>query len=441
MSDIIRFRTILALTAPLIISQSVILANGIIDLVIVGPLGTGAVAAVSLSTAVCIVLFNFLEGFRTGTTVLVSGAAAMNDDARIQNLVRTALFLAALIGSAIFIAAPFIGNAVFPSDAGIQARGSTYLTIWICTVPVVLFMNVITGLFRGLGDTATPAIIAVCVCTLNALLSYLLVYGGCGMSALGMTGSAWGTLLSESAGLAATLAIAKRKRKTSRYLRLSGENYHFREFSSLAAHIGCASGFTLIALLIFVFMLRGLGERAVAVHQITLQVFNTAYLPAMGFLIAATIIVPRYRATGRPGMIAKAAGRITAMSLGSILAVCAAIFAGAEVIATLFSPSDAAVAHGAARTIRLVCVGEIFCSVYMVMRGVLIGCGDSRFIFFEGLVSAYVVFLPLAYLLAIEEGHGVYGGYCAFIAWCAFDCAALLMRFRRRAKRALRETA
>ena len=98
--DTIRSRNILAFTVPLIVSQSVILLNGIIDLAIVGPLGTPAVAVVSVSAAICTVLFNFLEGFRTGTTVLVSGAAALGDEHQIEDVFRTALFLSAATGAA-----------------------------------------------------------------------------------------------------------------------------------------------------------------------------------------------------------------------------------------------------------------------------------------------------------------------------------------------------
>jgi len=57
----------------------------------------------------------------------------------------------------------------------------------------------------------------------------------------------------------------------------------------------------------------------------------------------------------------------------------------------------------------------------MVMRGVLTACKDARFIVYEGLVSSYIIFLPLAYLFAIQLGYGVYGGYIAFLFWCFTD--------------------
>lgn len=117
------------------------------------------------------------------------------------------------------------------------------------------------------------------------------------------------------------------------------------------------------------------------------------------------------------------------MSFGAILVVSLALFFFAPAVAAFFSPADREVAEQAARTLRLVCLGQLFSSVYMVMRGALTGCGDTRFLVYEGLVSGYLVFLPLAWLLAVNTGHGIYGGYVAFLLWCATDCAALTGRF------------
>jgi Na+-driven multidrug efflux pump len=65
----------------------------------------------------------------------------------------------------------------------------------------------------------------------------------------------------------------------------------------------------------------------------------------------------------------------------------------------------------------------------MVLRGALTGCGDTRFIVYEGWVSGYLVFLPLAYLFAMNLGYGILGGYVGFILWCMTDCVALALRF------------
>lgn len=117
------------------------------------------------------------------------------------------------------------------------------------------------------------------------------------------------------------------------------------------------------------------------------------------------------------------------MSFSVILVTSSLLFFFASIVSNFFSPADKLVAEKAAETLKLVCVGQLFSSVYMVLRGALTGCKDTRFIVYEGWISGYLIFLPLAYLLAIKSGYGVYGGYVAFLVWCITDCVALVFRF------------
>ncbi len=436
--EVIGFKEIGALVFPIIISQSTILVNGMIDLAITAPLGTEAVAAVSISNAVCAVVFNFLEGFRIGTSVLVARAGAMSDHARVRDIVRTGFVLAAAAGTVIVIASSFVSHGVFGYAGGkiVGELGESYLTVWLRTVPVVLFMYVLTGLFRGTGDTVTPVISSVLICVLNAPLSYVLVYGGCGLKGMGIVGSAWGTMFSHIVGLSTLMVLARVKKSIAPYVRFNGNvRLRIREFSSLALDVGMNTGFTLLALFVFVMIIGRLGSGALAAHQISLQVFNFVYMPSIGFLIAASIIVPGIIGPDRREVLIRTVMRISFMSIVVAALICGGVMLWTHRITAFFSPKDAVVASEAINIIKLVCASELFSAVYMVLRGVLTGIGDSRFLVYEGIVSGYFVFLPLAYFLAIRAGYGVFGGYCAFLVWCAVDCAALLTRLYLSVKR------
>ncbi|MBP2666606.1 MAG: hypothetical protein H6Q76_1586, partial [Firmicutes bacterium] len=162
-----------------------------------------------------------------------------------------------------------------------------------------------------------------------------------------------------------------------------------------------------------------------------LQIFNLAYLPSIGFLITASILVPRLVEHETNYLLKPTVNRICWMSLGVICLTSGTLFLSASAVSRFFSPTDAIVAEQATQTLKLVCCGQLFSSVYMVLRGALTGCRDTRFIIYEGLLSSYLIFLPLAYLFAIQLGYGVYGGYMAFLLWCMTDCLALAFRFYR----------
>jgi Na+-driven multidrug efflux pump len=247
---------------------------------------------------------------------------------------------------------------------------------------------------------------------------------------MGVKGAALGTLIATSVGLLLTTYLVLKRPLTTKYINLKQAFFkQIPEYIALATDVGLNTGFTLLALLAFVYIMKQLGVAALAVHQITLQVFTFAYLPAIGFLITASIIAPQLLASKQEHLLRPTVNRICKMSFGVIVVTSGLLFIFSATVSSFFSPVDKTVAKQAAQTIKLVCVAQLFSAIYMVMRGALSGCKDTRFILYEGLVSGYLIFLPLAYLLAVKAGYGVYGGYVAFLLWCITDCAALTVRF------------
>lgn len=428
------YKQMVRLALPVIATQSVVLINSMTDLAFIAPYGTDAIAAVAIANTLCATLLNFLEGFRLGTTILVSEASTTNNPAKAAVAVNSGIFLAATIGGILLVFAPSISHWVYiVSENGQMAyHGTTYLTIWLCTMPLILLSFVLTGLFRGLKDTATPFYSALIICLLNIILAYALVGGGFGFPRLGVKGAAWGTLLANLTGVCILLFLAVKKPLTRQAMNWRQPFIkQIREYVKLAVDVGLNTGFTLLALLLFVCIIKPLGTAALAVHQITLQVFNFTYLPAVGFLITASIIVPRILET-EPNLLVSTVIRLCKMSFVTALVISGLLLMFSHTVGNFFSPADMLVAKQATATLQLVCAGQLFSSIYLVLRGTLTGCRDTRFIVYEGLVSGYLVFLPLAYWLALKLGYGIYGGYIAFLAWCIIDCAALAWRFYQR---------
>lgn len=432
MHNIISYKQIGKLAFPVIIAQSVVLINGIIDLAFIGPFGTEAIAAVAVANALCATLFNFLEGFRIGTTVLISKASAANNVPKIIAVINSGLFLVAIIGIILVAFAPYISDAVYTIAGNEQMKyhGTDYLKVWLWALPPILLSYVFVGLFRGLRDTTTPLYSTFVICLLNIFFDYLFVCGGFGFPSLGVKGAAWGTLLANVIGLLLVVYLVLKKSLTNQYIHLKQPFFEqLSEYISLAVDVGLNTGFVLLALLLFIYIIKPLGATALAVHQITLQVFNFAYLPSIGFLITASIVVPRLLENHQECLLLSTVNRICKMSFTVILVTSSLIFVFSSSVSSFFSPADKLVATQTAQTLKLVCLGQLFSSIYMVLRGALTGCKDTRFIVYEGWVTGYILFLPLAYFLALKSGYGIYGGYAAFLLWCIADCVALVYRF------------
>lgn len=426
---LISYKEIAKLAWPVTLSQGIMLVNGIVDLGFISPLGTEAIAAVAVSNVICVTLMNFFEGFRLGTTVLVAKAAKPQQAASILN---TALFLAAVLGLIIILTAPFISPAVFKhiSNPAVACHGTGYLKYWLYVLAVSFTLNTLVGFYRGLGDTFTPLYVGIMLCLVNAGLDYLFIYGHAGLPVLGAKGAALATLTANSIGTIILFYLLFCRSSLIKYLDFQQPILPFiKEYLILALHVGMSTGLTNLALLIFMGIISTLGAAELAVHQITMQIFLFAYLPGMGFLITASILVPQLIGSKKDHLIQGTVTRICKVSLGTILLLSGVIYLSAPAISAFFSPADLSVAKEAVKTIRLVCLSQLSCAVYMVLRGALTGKRDTAFLVYEGLVSAYVIFLPLAYFLSITSGYGVFGGYLAFLVWCFSDSLALTIRF------------
>jgi len=92
------------------------------------------------------------------------------------------------------------------------------------------------------------------------------------------------------------------------------------------------------------------------VHQITLQVFNFTYLPAMGFLITSTIIVPKLL----EDILVPTVNRISRMNFGVIFMVSGLLFISSLRVGSFFSPTDKLVAVQTAQTLNLFVLANCF---------------------------------------------------------------------------------
>ncbi len=422
----ISYGTIFGIAFPVAVSQSAARIIGMTDLSFVAPLGVDAVASLSLASMLWAAIFTFLEGFRTGTTLLTAEAFGAGREDRAAAVLRTGVAGALLFGGAIAALAGPISRALFafPGAERIAVCGIEYMTISLRAAPATLLFFVGVGAFRGAADTRTPLYAGILVCVVNASLDAALVPGRMGFPSLGAAGAAWASLVAYCLGAGALVFLQLGKHRqgcVSRDIVL--------RFVKTSVDVGIFSGAISLALFIFVLMIRTLGGEALAVHHVCFQVFLCTYLPASGFQVAASVLVSGFRSAGEHALARMAAMRVVRVaSLFSAL-VGVGMWFGARSIAAFFSPSDPIVVARAAETLRFMCVAQMFSVMYMTLQGSLLGYSDTRFLAFEGLVSGYGVFLPCAWFLMLRRGGGVGAGYVAFLVWTAFDFVCLLARW------------
>ena len=196
----IRDRQILQIALPSIVSNITVPLLGMIDVAIVGHMGSpvyiGAVAVGSMIFNLVYWLFGFL---RMGSSGLTSQALGRRDMAEVTRLLVRSIVLALSVAMVLIVCQIPMKWLLFWSigpTADVAPFASSYFDIVIWGAPAMLGLYSLTGWFIGMQNTRIPMFISMMQNIVNILASLLLVYG------LGMKveGVAWGTLIAQFVG-------------------------------------------------------------------------------------------------------------------------------------------------------------------------------------------------------------------------------------------------
>ena len=206
----IRDRQILLIALPSIVSNITVPLLGMIDVAIVGHMGSpvyiGAVAVGSMIFNLVYWLFGFL---RMGSSGMTSQALGRRDFAEVTRiLVRstTIAFSIALLLIILQIPMKWASFALIGPTADVLPYAETYFFIVIWGAPAVLGLYSLSGWFIGMQNTRFPMFISIMQNVVNILASLTLVYGF-GMK---IEGVAMGTVIAQYAGFIVALGLVVR---------------------------------------------------------------------------------------------------------------------------------------------------------------------------------------------------------------------------------------
>ena len=207
------FKNVILFSLPYLLSYFLQTLYGMADLFIIGQFeGVASTTAVSIGSQVMHMLTVMIVGLAMGTTVSIGQAIGAGDRKQaakdIGNTVT--LFMAvsiALMAVLLVLVHPIISAMSTPTEA---VKGtSAYLTICFIGVPFITAYNIISSIFRGMGDSESPMYFIAVACAANIGLDYLFM----GILRLGPAGAALGTTLSQAVSVAVSLTVILKRKK------------------------------------------------------------------------------------------------------------------------------------------------------------------------------------------------------------------------------------
>ena len=204
-------KTVIYFSLPYLLSYFLQTLYGMADLFIIGQFnGVDSTTAVSVGSQVMHMLTVIIIGLAMGTTVLTGHAVGEGNRRKISCAIGNTITLFAILAAVVTVVLLLSVNGIIslistPTEAVPQARD--YLIICFIGIPFITAYNIISSVFRGIGDTKSPMYFVAVACVFNIILDYVFI----GFFKLGAAGAALGTTLSQTVSVIISLAAIHKK--------------------------------------------------------------------------------------------------------------------------------------------------------------------------------------------------------------------------------------
>jgi multidrug resistance protein, MATE family len=405
---------LLRLAVPVVLAELGWMSMGLVDTVMVAPLGPAAIGAAGIGNALHIAFAIFGMGLLLGLDTLVAQAYGAGDHSDCHRWLLHGLLLAAILAVpltatclVVLVAIPSLG---FHPEVLPLLRSYFAVALW-GTLPLLLYAAVRRYL-QGIHAVAPVAFALVSANLVNAGANYVLIYGHLGMPALGVAGSAWATVLAR-VYLFVVLLLAARHYDRLRDSGLATVSRRvsvdrLRKLWRLGLPAASQISIEVAAFAAATALAGRLDPISSASHQLALNIAATAFMVPLGIASAGAVRVGN-RIGARDPEGARRAGW-TAIGLGGVfMSATALLFVAApRTLIGLFAPGPDVLALGAS-LVLIAAVFQLFDGLQAVATGALRGLGETRTPMLVNLVGHWMLGLPLGAILCFALGVGVRG--------------------------------
>ncbi|HYC54668.1 MAG TPA: MATE family efflux transporter [Candidatus Binatia bacterium] len=401
-----RGREIWSLALPIMMSQVLVSAVGLIDIAMVGRLGAAEVAAVGYATQLHFMAQSALFAIGFACVALMARAIGGGNPARARAALAASLAVALTTASAVAAIALLAPRAVLEwlnATPEVAELTIPYMRLLFASSLLLSISLTLEHGLRANRDTRTPMRIAVAVTAAKTVLNTLLIFGLFGAPRLGIVGAGIATLISQIIALGAFLWVIRRQPAGGPVALgiadfAPGRRY-LREVVRVAMP-GVGERVVLnLALLDYFALLGGYGTVAIAAYTVGVRILAFSWIPGTGFGAATATLVGQQLGAGDPdgaertGWLAARIAFVTAIALGLVGAL------AREPLARLFT-TDAATVEMLGPFMLMLALAQPMMQVHFALGGAHRGAGDTWTPLFAAAMGNWGFRVPVATLAA-----------------------------------------
>lgn len=392
------FKNIIYYSLPYLLSYFLQTLYGMADLFIIGQFnGVASTTAVSIGSQVMHMLTVMIVGLAMGTTVSIAQAVGEGNKRKatkdIGNTVTLFMAVSLALTAILLIFTNKIVSAVStPSEAA--GETAIYLTICFMGIPFITAYNVISSIFRGMGDSKSPMYFIAVACGANIILDYIFI----GTLRLGAVGAALGTTLSQTISVIISLiVILKQHIIVIEKSDFKPTHTIMSKILKIGIPIALQDGLIQIAFIIITVIANRRGLSDAAAVGITEKIISFVFLVPSSMLSAVSALGAQNIGAKKPkrAVLTLRYAVIIAVIFGTI--VSGSVQFAAENIVSMFTSSGDVIRLGG-QYFRGYIWDCIFAGIHFSFSGYFCACGKSGLSFMHNIIAIALVRVPGVYL-------------------------------------------
>lgn len=376
---------------------------GAVDILVVGWFGTTAgISGVSTGSNIINLVTFTVTGLSMGITVLIGKYLGERREERVGKVIGGAIcFFAAL---SVFLAA---GLLIFARPLAVlmqapeEALDLTVTYVRICGGGIffIVAYNIISSIFRGLGNSRLPLIFVAIACAVNIVGDLFFV----AVLHMNVAGAALATVLAQAVSVVLSLVIIRREKLP---FTMKKEDISFNREIGNFVRVGIPIAFqeilTQLSFLALCAFINRLGLEASSGYGVANKIVSFVMLIPSALMQSMSAFVAQNVGAGKEDRAKRVLG--IGMGIGCVIGIFIAgfTFLRGDIPAAVFT-SDPAVIERAAQYLRGFAPEAVVTCVLFSFIGYFNGHSQTLFVMIQGLAQTFLVRLPVSYFMSIQE--------------------------------------
>lgn len=391
-------KNIIFFSLPYLLSYFLQTLYGMADLFIIGQFDSiDSTTAVSVGSQVMYMLTVMIVGLAMGSTVLIGRSVGAGNKKRtaneIGNTVTLFMIVAAVLTAVLLLLVKPIVAAVSTPEEAVDGTVS-YLTICFMGIPFITAYNIISSIFRGMGDSKSPMYFIAIACAANIGLDYLFI----GVFGLGTAGAALGTTLSQTISVIVSLTVILKRKNLIKisFKDLKPDRVINKNILKIGVPIALQDGFIQISFILITIIANRRGLSDAAAVGIVEKLIGILFLVPSSLLSTVSVISSQNIGAGKPERARRTLWYAVVINVvfGVISAILMQFFAEGAV--GLFT-DDLTVIMLGGQYMHGYVWDCILAGVHFCFSGYFCACGKSGISFLHNFLSIILARIPIAY--------------------------------------------